>query len=235
MKNYASVSFGKDSLAMLLMMIDRGEQVDEVIFYDTGMEFKAIYDTRDKVLPLLADLGIKYTELKPDRPFLYDMFDRPVNERGGGLHYGYSWCGGRCRWGTTEKVRALKAHTKDGIDCVGIAFDEEERLLKENRPNRRPPLYEYGVTETEALQYCYERGFYWEESGIRLYDILDRVSCFCCRNKNLKELKNIFQHLPSYWEQLKELQSRTDRPFRQKDGITIHQLETRFINELQNK
>lgn len=42
----ASVSFGKDSLAMVLLILERGLPLDEVVFYDTGMEFKAIYDTR---------------------------------------------------------------------------------------------------------------------------------------------------------------------------------------------
>ena len=53
MKYYASVSFGKDSLAMLFMLIEKGYQLDEVVFYDTGMEFQAIYNTRDAVLPIL--------------------------------------------------------------------------------------------------------------------------------------------------------------------------------------
>ena len=44
MKYYASVSFGKDSLAMLFMLIEKGYQLDEVVFYDTGMEFQAIYN-----------------------------------------------------------------------------------------------------------------------------------------------------------------------------------------------
>ena len=73
MKYYASVSFGKDSLAMLFMLIDKGYQLDEVVFYDTGMEFQAIYNTRDAVLPILKKLGIKYTELHPEQPFLWTM------------------------------------------------------------------------------------------------------------------------------------------------------------------
>lgn len=39
----ASVSRGKDSLAMLHGLIERGMPLDEVVFYDTGMEFDAIY------------------------------------------------------------------------------------------------------------------------------------------------------------------------------------------------
>lgn len=68
--NYvASVSFGKDSLAMLLLLIENNYKLNEVIFYDTGMEFQAIYNVRDKVVKILNDKGIKYTELKPKVPF----------------------------------------------------------------------------------------------------------------------------------------------------------------------
>ena len=38
----ASVSFGKDSLAMLLRLIEENKPLDEVVLYDTGMEFEAI-------------------------------------------------------------------------------------------------------------------------------------------------------------------------------------------------
>ena len=48
----ASCSFGKDSLAMLLRLIEENRPLDEVVFYDTGMEFQAIYNMRDKLLPL---------------------------------------------------------------------------------------------------------------------------------------------------------------------------------------
>ncbi len=185
MKYYASVSFGKDSLAMLFMLIDKGYQLDEVVFYDTGMEFQAIYNTRDAVLPILKKLGIKYTELHPEQPFLWTMFERPVKKRGTNIIHkkGYSWCGGTCRWGTSEKLRA----------------------------------------------------FVWHEDGVRLYELLDRVSCWCCGNKNLKELKNMYLYLPWYWKKLKELQLNTDRPYRRNSGETIFDLEERFRRELLKK
>ena len=51
----ASCSFGKDSLAMVLRLIEENKPLDEVVFYDTGMEFQAIYNVRDRLLPLLAE------------------------------------------------------------------------------------------------------------------------------------------------------------------------------------
>ncbi len=55
------------------------------------------------------------------------------------------------------------------------------------------------MTEKACLEYCYEHGFEWKEDTVRLYDVLDRVSCWCCANKNKKELNNMFYYLPSYY------------------------------------
>ena len=43
---------------MVLLILERGLPLDEVVFYDSGMEFKAIYGTRDRVLPILYDHGV---------------------------------------------------------------------------------------------------------------------------------------------------------------------------------
>lgn len=214
MKHIASVSWGKDSLAMLFILIEKNYPLDEVVFYDTGMEFKAIYETRDKMLPTLKAKGIKYVELNPEYDFKYMMFDKLVNERSGGIHYGYSWCGGACRWGTTAKLSALRKYCKNAIQYVGIAANEQERFDKAKYENKRLILVEEGMTEKDCLNLCYYKGFYWEENGIMLYDILDRVSCWCCANKNLKELKNIYTYLPQYWDKLKKLQQRTTIPMK---------------------
>lgn len=77
------------------------------------------------------------------------------------------------------------------------------------------------MTEADCLAYCRERGWDWNEettatkSGyIDLYDILDRVSCWCCKNKNRKELKNIYLYLPQYWQRLRDLQSKIAAPMK---------------------
>ena len=103
MRRVASVSFGKDSLVMLLLLLEQNISLDEVIFYNSEMEFQTIYDIRDRIKPVLAQRGIRFTEVKPDVPFLYDMLDRPVNSKKNGFHLGYGWCGGHCRWGTKLK------------------------------------------------------------------------------------------------------------------------------------
>lgn len=207
----AHVSFGKDSLAMLLMLIADRVPLDEVVFFDTGMEFDAIYKMRDKILPILKENNIKYTELKPSKPFIEYMLGHKHYTRKGELKIGYGWCGGRCRWGTTEKIRALTKHAKDAdIVYVGIAKDEPERLARLKGTNKVSYLDKKGFTEKMALELCKECGFDWDG----LYDILDRVSCWCCRNKNLKELANYKKHLPNYFKSLVSLEEAIGEPMK---------------------
>ena len=237
---YASVSFGKDSLAMLLLLLEKKMPLDEVIFYNSEMEFQAIYDIRDRIRPVLEQRGVRFTEVRPDASFLYNMLERPVNSKKNGFHLGYGWCGGPCRWGTKLKTRSLDGVALDAeVHYVGIAADELKRLAKLESP-KCSPLAEAGMTETDCLAFCYERGFFWEENGVRLYDILDRVSCWCCKNKNRKELKAIYQFLPEYWEKLKELQAQIPMPMKpfSRKGIpygNVFDLEKVFEQEVREE
>ena len=163
------------------------------------------------------------------------MFEKPVKHRNGTIGYGYSWCGGRCRWGTTDKNTVMKKYLvnkyPEGFyEYIGIAADETKRIEKERPDTKLMPLVEWGMTETDCLQLCYDRGYSWIEDGIDLYSILDRVSCWCCANKNLKELRMYYKYLPTYWNKLKKLQKRTNRPFRN-NKQTIFDLENKFKNE----
>ena len=231
-KYIASVSFGKDSLAMLLMLLEKKYPLDYVVFYDTGMEFDAIYHIRDTVKVMLQDQGIEYVELSPKEPFWISMLIREVKYRKkDGYHYGYSWCGGSCRWGTRAKLSAINQFKKmlgeDVTDYVGIAFDEPQRIEKEQALGKALPLVEWEMKESDCLRYCRERGFSWDEDGVDLYEILDRVSCWCCRNKNMRELKAIYKYLPKYWGRLRGLEYRLGEPMKG-SGRSLSDLEKAF-------
>lgn len=212
----ASVSWGKDSLAMLHMLIERGMPLDEVVFYDTGAEFDAIYAERDRTLPLLAECGVKYTELRPARPFFFDMLSKTVHKRDGSTQQGYGWCGGPARWGTSEKLRALDRYARErrAIVYVGIAADELQRIGRPRPEWKLLPLVDAGMTEDDCHELCYERGHEWDEGGVRLYDVLDRVSCWCCRNKNMREIRAMKGSLPGYFERLVALENAIGEPMK---------------------
>lgn len=226
---------------MILLLLEKNYPLDEVIYFDIGAEYNAIYQNKEKLKAILEKKKILFTELKPKQDFFYLMLEKPITKRTGQTQSGYKWCGGLCRWGTTLKLQAIKENNKKYqnefiCEYVGIALDEQERLERERVKRCKDriklyPLAEWGMTEKDCLSYCYSKGWNWIENGIDLYSILDRVSCFCCRNKNLKELKNMFLFLPEYWERLKNLQTKIELPF--KENKTIFDLEKRFKSEIQ--
>lgn len=227
MKHIVSCSFGKDSLAMLLNMMELNMQIDEVVYFNIGVEFEPIERNKEKMKPILEAKGIKFTELKPKTTFMWNMLER--KKKNGDI--GYKWCGGGCRWGTSLKTQAIKENNKkyneEVIDYIGIAYDEPKRIRQDK--NKRYPLAEWKMTEKDCLLFCHSKGWNWEYKGIELYDIMARVSCWCCRNHRIGELRNMYLYLPDYWEQMKKLQSQINIPYR-KDK-TIFDFEKRFKKE----
>ena len=217
-KYIASCSFGKDSLAMILRLIEEKYPLDEVIFYDTGMEFQAIYNNREKLSNILLDHNIQFTILKDSRSFEYKAFEKEIHKRDGTISYGYDWCGGLRRWETKNKTDTIKKYFREKYkgqpitEYIGIAYDEYPRIYKSRIKRwytaKIYPLVEWKMTENDCLKYCRERGWNWEENGTDLYDVLDRVSCWCCVNKNQKEIKNIIMHLPEYWNRIKDYENK---------------------------
>lgn len=236
MKYIASCSFGKDSLAMVLRLLEENYPLDEIVYFDIGVEFDSIRKNAEKIKPILEARGVKFTILEPKDTFIYTMTEKPVIKRNGETQSGYKWCGGCARWGTSLKLDAIKEHNKTYenevvVEYIGVAADERQRINRE-RSNKRVkiyPLVEWEMKEKDCLEYCYSRGWHWNENGYELYDLLDRVSCKYCKNKNLHELRNIYHYMPTVWQELKELQDKVKMPY--KDGKTIHDIETRFITE----
>ena len=223
MKHIVSFSGGKDSTAMLLMMINKGLQIDEIVFCDTSAEFEAMYKHIDMIEKAI-DRPV--TRLHFEHDFMYYMLDYEKKKGKSKGSHGYGWCGGMCRWGTTLKQQLFDRYIKKKydnkiIEYQGIAVDEPERLKRNSYKKWavKYPLAEWNVAEAEALKYCYELGYDYEN----LYNILDHVSCRYCRNKNLKELRNIYYELPDLYNELVNLEIEIGEEYRK--GKTLKDFE----------
>lgn len=231
-KHIVSFSGGKDSTTMLLMMIEKDMKIDEIIFCDTTKEFPQMYEHISK-LETYINRPIK--TLKPEHDFNYYMFDHIKTKGKNKGERGYGWCTGNNKWCTyilKKQVidRYLRKYKQEGIDVIeyhGIAYDEPKRIEKNQEKNIKYPLYEWKIIEKEALNYCYNKGFNWA----CLYDYFERVSCWCCPNSNLKELRNLYFHFPKLWIELRDMDKRSNNQFRL--DYTLDELELRF--EYSNK
>jgi 3'-phosphoadenosine 5'-phosphosulfate sulfotransferase (PAPS reductase)/FAD synthetase len=86
---------------------------------------------------------------------------------------------------------------------------------------------EWGWTEKQCLDYCYSLGYDW--GG--LYELFNRVSCWCCPLQPLEELRKLRLHFPELWKELIEMDRRTWRKFR--SDYSVEELEKRFTFEEQ--
>lgn len=122
------------------------------------------------------------------------------------------------------------------IECIGLASDEYKRLSRPNNQKKghRHPLVEWGWAESDCLAYCKSKGYDW--GG--LYDIFNRVSCWCCPLASISELRKLWKNYPELWKQLEvweEKMSAPDVGKRQKywfkDKTTVFDLTNRFQHE----
>lgn len=244
--NYHAVSLsgGKDSTCLLLLMIERGMPIDIVLNTDTGMEFPEMYDHLAKVDEYLyRERGLHITTLRHPKGFEWLMFDDPKKkascianrEKLGISLYGNGWPGVRVRWCTgqlkthliTKEVNRLKGKY-NALQYIGIAADEAHRCKGEQYP-----LVEWGITEAQALQICYDRGF--DFGG--LYRIYHRASCWCCPFQRIDELRKMRRHHPELWARLWDMDNRARAQFgtgplgQFKKNWSVERLEQRFAHE----
>ncbi len=239
-----SLSGGKDSTAMLLLMMERDMPIDLVLTADTGMEFPEMYEHLERLdQHLYRERGIHLTILKHPKGFEWLMFEEPKQKQSsidnrlrlGVPTYGNGWPGVRVRWCTgqlkthliNKEVNRLKGEYH-ALHYVGIAADEPQRIKGEQYP-----LVDWGITEKEALKICYDRGYDWNG----LYEIYHRCSCWCCPLQRIGELRKLRSHHPELWERLREMDRRAIEQFGHnplgqfKQNWTVEQLERRFAAE----
>ena len=234
----ASFSGGKDSTAMVLRMIERGDPLDEVMFCDTTMEYPAMLRHVEKVKQVIEAAGIKFTTLRDEHGFEWRLYQKPVKRKSTHDLYGrpgYGWPTASSRWCTRHlKMEPIERHLRElhqkykVIQFIGIAADEDYRLERENNqdPNHRHPLREWGWTEADAMQYCRDKGYDWEG----LYDLFPRVSCWCCPLNRYEILRNQRKHFPDLWARLLELDEKQCKSFFS-HGHRVADFDRRFALE----
>lgn len=236
-----SISGGKDSVAMALRMVERKEHIHSLISVLTGWEFPELYHVLNQVEKIT---GRSIVRLAPRYDFGYLMLQRPVRKRGRNksppYRLGYGWPSHRMRWCTHYKLASIHAYLKTvaapAVECIGIAANESRRLQKNYTKDKRIPvrfpLAEWQMTETDALDFCQQRGIDFGD----LYDHFSRVSCFCCPLSNTNTKRTLWRRFPYLWRRVLDMESRIPHPCKTFHyGLTAHELTRKFETEGQRQ
>lgn len=241
----ASCSFGKDSIATILLALENNEPLDRVVFIEVMFDHEKgisgeipehiewIYDT---AIPKLEAMGVKVDVVRAKKDYKYFFTNSIQNGKYKGRIYGFP-VGGKCVINRDCKIKPIKDYYKQFagengiIHYIGIAVDEPKRLAR-LKDNMISLLAKYGYTEQMAMKKCAE---YKLVSPI--YKRRGRGGCWFCMNAHIKDYLHIRKHHSHLWEDLREL-SQTPNLYSYgfKYGLTLEEVERKMdILEWQEK
>lgn len=217
MKYIASCSFGKDSLATILLAIEHGDPLDAVVWSEVMFSHadnisgempehvEWIYGT---AIPKLEGMGVKVNVVRAKRD--YESFFQTTIIRGKrkGKVHGFV-LGGMCMANRVLKVKPIDDYFRqygdeEIIKYIGIAIDEPKRLER-LEGNKVSLLEKYGYTELMAKQKCKE---YDLLSPIYQYNT--RGGCWFCPNCGYKTFALFKKKHPDLWQRLLDLGKTTN-------------------------
>lgn len=190
MTNIVSFSGGKDSTAMLLMMLEKKEKIHSAVHFETEREFPEILSHIEKITKEV-DVKIQKVRYWIDFDFLEDRYGRP--------HPSGGWCAARKANECNKYMRLMVKDNPKAVECIGFASDERNRaekllLSKSKKWPLRFPLIEWEITEKMALEYCYDKGYLFDN----IYDWMPskRVSCYDCVKQSEADWNAIKKYHP---------------------------------------
>lgn len=239
MKIIASCSFGKDSIAAILVALQHGIKIDELFYCrvmfdeNTSAEYPEHEEFIHQVaIPKFQDVfGIK-TVIIESRPYC-DLFYKKYGKRSkkcgqiwGFPMLGGAWCNSMLKM---KSIRQYKKSIGEHLEIVGIAADEKERIKRKTVQGKLLPLVEYGITEQMTYDICRKEGLL-SPAYEKLHR--QRLGCWFCHNQRVGELKSLRNNHPKFWQKLLKMQTETSVSFTHKSSLL--DFEKRFSEEEAN-
>lgn len=235
MEYIASLSYGKDSCAMLEVIKQHNMPLDRIVHVEIMatdtipadlppmMEFKR---KADKIIKERYGLTVEHLHAPTsyEKCFYTVVSAKAKPEYAGGIR-GFpgvvvgNWCN------RDLKLSCLgKLNKPDITQYIGIAADEPNRF--HNLTDRkRSPLVEHGITEAEARKICEELDLLSP-----IYTQSARGGCWFCCNQTVNQLRLLRKQYPEYWHLMLKWDKDSPVTFRA-DGRTVHDFDKRFTLE----
>ena len=169
-KYIASCSFGKDSIATILLALENNEPLDRVVFSEVMFDHEKgisgeipehiewIYST---AIPKLESMGVKVDVVKSHSDYV-SLCSRVLKKgKNAGKMYGIQ-NSFPCYANSELKIRPITSYYNklrkeyDIVQYVGIAVDEPKRLARLEGTNKISLLAKYDYTEEMCKSKCSE-------------------------------------------------------------------------------
>ena len=210
-KHVASVSFGKDSIATILLAKEHDEPLDEAVYCEVMFDQDIsgeVPEHRDFIygtaIPALERMGVKVVVLRSRQTYVGLFTGRVTRGRSKGLVRSFPLCG-KCAVQRDCKMKPIRQYQKslppDTVRYVGIAQDEQSRLMRLGG-ECVSLLDKYNFTEQDAWQFCKKAGLLSP-----VYEFTHRGGCWFCPNAKRPELRHLYDYHPDLWARMLELQA----------------------------
>ena len=211
-KYVASCSFGKDSIAAILLAKEHDEPLDEAVYCEVMFDDKVsgeVPEHRDFIygtaIPALERMGVKVVVLRSQQTYVGLFTGRVTRGPKKGMVRSFPICG-RCAVQRDCKIKPIEQYKKSlpsgTMQYVGIASDEQERLLRLDGNQKISLLDKYNCTEQDAKELCRQAGLLSP-----VYEFTDRGGCWFCPNAKKAELRHLYDYHPDLWARMLELQA----------------------------
>lgn len=190
---YIAISGGADSVAMVLLAHERGEDF-EMLFSDSGVELPEVY----WMLPRIARYVNKPLHVTSGQSFFSWLAE-----------HDYCLPSHKTRWCTRvlksepQEAWLLNAGNAESVS-IGIRADEQSRLKKWPTPGWEilHPLNDAGLVKPEVHALCRKHGLLNP-----VYEWRTATACYCCPWQRLADWRGLLQRHPALyavseaWEQ----------------------------------
>lgn len=236
--NIFNLSFGKDSMANLILAAEQGIPIDRVMYCEIKFndEISGEHPLMAEWIPeaeriLKERFGITVDHAYSGVSFEEQFYKKYTRGKFIEINYGFPhvlspWCN------TLLKIRAINRYVRNFDDTttfVGIAYDEPvrwERMLKKQIDKRkyRSLLVEQKLTEQDAFDICKKYNLL---SPMYRVDGIYRGGCWFCPKQCLADLYSLWKNYPEFFDILIEMEKVSINTFKP-NGVTLASLAERF-------
>lgn len=240
MKYIASCSFGKDSIATILLAREHNEPLDEIVYCEVMFDKEIsgeLPEHRDfiynKAIPVFESLGYKVTVLHPPKTFIDYFHRKAVKGKSIGRKKGFPMAN-HCGVQTECKLKPIhdfyKTMSDNFIQYIGIAIDEPKRLNRiAKSTNQMSLMQKYRYTEQMAFNLCKKYDLLSP-----VYSFVPRNGCWFCPNARDCALRYLRNNHRDLWDKLLELENIPNLIGNKWNTLTqtsIHDKEEQFMWE----